>query len=163
MQQDVVSKTQRKNEMLELQALGAALVELSDSQLAQFTLEPRLREAVDEAKRIKSHGAKKRQIQYIGRLMRDLDAEPIRAGLAAIEGGSAQATARHRRLEAWRERLLADDEALTEFAAEHPGTDLQALRALIRNARKEAKEQKPPRAYRELFRFVKQCSDSNPS
>jgi ribosome-associated protein len=163
MQQDVVSKTQRKNEMLELQALGAALVELSDSQLAQFTLEPRLREAVDEAKRIKSHGAKKRQIQYIGRLMRDLDAEPIRAGLAAIEGGSAQATARHRRLEAWRERLLADDEALTEFAAEHPGTDLQALRALIRNARKEAKAQKPPRAYRELFRFVKQCSDSNPS
>jgi len=163
MQQDVISNTQRKNEMLELQALGAALVELSDSQLAQFTLEPRLREAVDEAKRIKSHGAKKRQIQYIGRLMRDLDAEPIRAGLAAIEGGSAQATARHRRLEAWRERLLADDEALTEFAAEHPGTDLQALRALIRNARKEAKEQKPPRAYRELFRFVKQCSDSNPS
>ena len=163
MQQDVVSKTQRKNEMLELQALGAALVELSDSQLAQFTLEPRLREAVDEAKRIKSHGARKRQIQYIGRLMRDLDADPIRAGLAAIEGGSAQATARHRRLEAWRERLLADDEALTEFAAEHPGSDLQALRALIRNARKEAKEQKPPRAYRELFRFVKQCSDSNPS
>jgi len=163
MQQDVISKTQRKNEMLELQALGAALVELSDSQLAQFTLEPRLREAVDEAKRIKSHGARKRQIQYIGRLMRDLDAEPIRAGLAAIEGGSAQATARHRRLEAWRERLLADDEALTEFAAEHPGSDLQALRALIRNARKEAKEQKPPRAYRELFRFVKQCSDSNPS
>jgi len=163
MQQDVISKTQRKNEMLELQALGAALVELSDSQLAQFTLEPRLREAVDEAKRIKSHGARKRQIQYIGRLMRDLDAEPIRAALAAIEGGSAQATARHRRLEAWRERLLADDEALTEFAAEHPGTDLQALRALIRNARKEAKEQKPPRAYRELFRFVKQCSDSNQS
>ncbi|HEY6820556.1 MAG TPA: ribosome biogenesis factor YjgA [Burkholderiales bacterium] len=163
MQQDVISKTQRKNEMLELQALGAALVELSDSQLAQFTLEPRLREAVDEAKRIKSHGARKRQIQYIGRLMRDLDAEPIRAGLAAIEGGSAQATARHRRHEAWRERLLADDEALTQFAAEHPGTDLQALRALIRNARKEAKEQKPPRAYRELFRFVKQCSDSNPS
>jgi ribosome-associated protein len=159
MQQDVISKTQRKNEMLELQALGAALVELSDAQLDQFTLEPRLREAVDEAKRIKSHGAKKRQIQYIGRLMRDVDAEPIRAALAALEGGSAQATARHRRLEAWRERLMVDDEALTEFAAEHPGADLQALRTLIRNARKEAKEQKPPRAYRELFRFVKQSSE----
>ena len=158
MQQDV-SKTQRKNEMLELQALGAALVELSDSQLAQFPLDAPLREAVLEAKRIKSHGAKKRQMQYIGRLMRDADAEPIRARLAALEGGSAQATARHRRLEAWRERLLAEDEALTEFAAEHPGADLQELRALIRNARKEAKEQKPPRAYRELFRFVKQCSD----
>jgi ribosome-associated protein len=159
MQQDVISKTRRKNEMLELQALGAALVELSDAQLDQFTLEPRLREAVAEAKRIKSHGAKKRQIQYIGRLMRDVDAEPVRAGLAALEGGSAQATARHRRLEAWRERLMADDGALTEFAGEHPGADLQALRTLIRNARKEAKEQKPPRAYRELFRFVKQYSE----
>jgi ribosome-associated protein len=158
MQQDV-SKTQRKNEMLELQALGAALVELSDAQLAQFPLEPRLREAVDEAKRIKSHGAKKRQIQYIGRLMRDVDPDPVRAALAALEGGSTQATARHRRLEAWRERLLADDDALTEFAGEHPSTDLQALRTLIRNARKEAKEQKPPRAYRELFRFVKECSE----
>jgi ribosome-associated protein len=163
MQQDVVSKTRRKNEMLELQALGAALVELSDLQLAQFALEPALREAVAEAKRIRSHGAKKRQMQYIGRLMREVDAEPIRARLAALEGGSAQATARHRRLEAWRERLLADDAALTEFAGAYPGADLQELRTLIRNARKEAKEQKPPRAYRELFRFVKQCSDSNPS
>ena len=162
MQEDV-SKTRRKNEMLELQALGAALVELPDSQLAQFALEPALREAVAEAKRIRSHGAKKRQMQYIGRLMREVDAEPIRARLAALEGGSAQATARHRRLEAWRERLLADDAALTEFAGAHPGADLQELRTLIRNARKEAKEQKPPRAYRELFRFVKQCSDSNPS
>ena len=162
MQEDV-SKTRRKNEMLELQALGAALVELSDPLLAQFALEPALREAVAEAKRINSHGAKKRQLQYIGRLMREVDAEPIRARLAALAGGSAQATAHHRRLEAWRARLLADDAALTEFAAAHPGADLQELRALIRNARKEAKEQKPPRAYRELFRFVKQCSDSNPS
>jgi ribosome-associated protein len=157
MQQEI-SKTQRKNEMLELRALGAALVELPESQLASFALEPSLHEAVLEAKRIKSHGAKKRQLQYIGRLMREVDAEPIRARLAALEGGSAQATAHHRRMEAWRERLLADDEALTEFAGAHPGADLQALRTLIRNARKEAKEQKPPHAYRELFRFVKQCS-----
>ena len=95
--------------------------------------------------------------------MRDLDAEPIRARLAAIDGHSAQASARHRRLEAWRERLIAGEEALTEFAAEHPRADIQALRALIRNARKEAREQKPPRAFRDLFRFIKECSDSNPS
>jgi ribosome-associated protein len=94
-------------------------------------------------------------MQYIGRLMRDADAAPIRARLAEIEGHSAQATAHHRRLEAWRERLLADDDALTEFAAAYPGTDLQALRALLRNARKEAKDGKPPRAFRELFRFLK--------
>ncbi|HEX2565366.1 MAG TPA: ribosome biogenesis factor YjgA [Burkholderiales bacterium] len=159
MQQDVVSKTRRKQEMTELQALGAALVELPESQLREFALEAPLRDAVLEAKRIRSHEAKRRQLQYIGRLMREVDPEPIRSRLAALEGNSAQASAHHRRLEAWRARLLADDAALTEFAGAHPGADVQALRTLIRNARKEAKEQKPPRAYRELFRFVKQCSE----
>jgi ribosome-associated protein len=163
MQQEIVSKTRRKQEMLELQALGARLAELSEASLRQFALESALEQAVLEAKRIKSHGARRRQLQYIGRLMRDVDAEPIRAQLAALEGNSAQASARHRRLEAWRSRLVADDEALTEFAAAYPGADLQALRALIRNSRKEAKEEKPPRAYRELFRMIKQCSGSGSS
>ena len=141
--------------MLELQALGVALMRLPDSQLETIDIPQALREALFEAKRIKSHEARRRQMQYVGRLMRDIDAAPIRAALAEIDGGSARATARHRRLEAWRERLIGDDEALTAFAAEHPGADLQALRALIRNARKEQKEGKPPRAYRELFRVLK--------
>ena len=141
--------------MLELQALGAALVAMSESRLAGMQLEDALLQAVLEARRIKSHEAKRRQLQYIGRLMREVDPQPIRAQLAQVEGNSAQATAAHRRLEVWRERLLSDDEALTAFAAEHPGTDLQALRALIRNARKEQKEGKAPRAYRELFRMLK--------
>ena len=142
--------------MLELQALGAALVELSETLLKALAIDEHLRAAVLDAKRIRSHEAKRRQVQYIGRLMRDVDPAPIRAALAEIEGGSAQANARHRRLEAWRERLVGDDEALTAFAAEHPGADLQALRALIRNSRKEQKEGKPPRAYRELFRVLKE-------
>ena len=99
-------------------------------------------------------------MQYIGRLMRDVDAAPLRAQLAEVEGHSAQAAARHRRLEAWRERLLADDAALTAFAAEFPGADLQAVRSLIRNARKEQKEGRPPRAYRELFRVIKDIGSS---
>jgi ribosome-associated protein len=152
---DLVSKTRRKREMHGLQALGAALVELPEAQLAEIELEATLLEAVLEAKRIRSHEAKRRQLQYIGRLMREVDPEPIRAQLAAIEGSSAQAAAAHRRLEAWRERLLSDDGALTRFAAEHPRADLQEIRALIRNARKEQKEGKPPRAYRELFRVLK--------
>ena len=155
MQDEIVSKTKRKKEMHELQALGVALVALPEAQLRQMGLADELALAVLEAKRIRSHEARRRHMQYIGRLMRDVDAAPIRARLAEIEGHSAQASAHHRRLEAWRERLLADDEALTEFAAAHPGTDLQALRALLRNARKEAKEGKPPRAFRELFRFLK--------
>jgi ribosome-associated protein len=116
-----------------------------------------------EAKRIRSHEAKRRQMQYIGRLMRDVDPAPLRERLDAITGHSAQAAAQHRRLEAWRERLLADDGALTAFAAEYPDADIQAIRTLIRNARKEQKEAKPPRAYRELFRLIKECSGSNPS
>lgn len=150
-----VSKTRRKREMHELQSLGAALVALPETRLHEMQLESELLEALLEAKRIRSHEAKRRQLQYIGRLMRELDPEPIRARLAALEGSSAQATAAHRRLEALRERLLADDAALTRYASEHPGADLQEIRALIRNARKEQKEGKPPRAYRELFRALK--------
>jgi ribosome-associated protein len=150
-----VSKTRRKREMTELQSLGAALVALPVAQLDNMPLEADLRQAVMEAKRIRSHEAKRRQLQYIGRLMREVDAEPVRAALAAVEGNSAQAAAAHRRLETWRERLLSDDEALTRFAGEHPGADLQELRALIRNARKEQKDGKPPRAFRELFRVLK--------
>jgi ribosome-associated protein len=163
MQDEVVSKTRRKQAMLELQALGEALVALGEAQLAALPLEDELREAVLEAKRMRSHEAKRRQMQFIGRLMRRLDPAPIRERLDELAGQSAQASARHKRLEAWRERLLADDAALTEFAAAHPGADLQALRALIRNSRKERHEAKPPRAYRELFRFLKQCSASSPS
>ena len=155
MADEILSKTKRKKEMHDLQVLGAALVELPEGLLLEMQLEPGLRDAILEARRIKSHEAKRRQLQYIGRLMRDVDAEPIRARLAEVEGHSAQAAAQHRRLEALRERLLADDEALTGFAAEHPGADLQELRTLVRNARREAKEGKPPRAYRELFRFLK--------
>jgi ribosome-associated protein len=157
---EIVSKTKKKREMHELQSLGVALTRLSDSQLESMGISAQLREALLEAKRIKSHEAKRRQMQYIGRLMRELDPAPIRAQLAELEGTSAQANARHRRLEAWRERLLGDDGALTAFAAEYPAADLQVLRTLIRNARREASLGKPPRAYRELFRVVKEIASS---
>lgn len=163
MDDGVVSKTKRKQEMTALQSLGAKLVDLPESQIAELPMEENLREAVLEAKRITSHEAKRRQMQYIGRLMREIDPAPLRERLEAMTGHSAQAAAQHRRLEAWRERLLAGDEALTAFAAEHPGADLQALRTLIRNTRKEQKEARPPRAFRELFRLIKECSDSTPS
>ena len=162
MDQEIVSKTRKKREMHELQALGVALVGLPDSQLESLQVPDKLREALLEAKRIKSHEGRRRHMQYIGRLMRDVDPAPLRARLAEVEGHSAQAAARHRRLEAWRERLLADDGALTAFAAEHPGADLQALRTLIRNARKEQKEAKPPRAFRELFRVLKTVGTPTP-
>ena len=156
MHEEPVSKTKRKNEMLELQTLGATLLALPETQLAEIELPHALVAALREARRITSREGKRRQLQYIGRLMRQVDAEPIRVALAAIEGRSAAARARQRRLEQWRTRLLADDAALTEFAHEHAGTDLQGLRTLIRNARKEIAAARPPRAQRELFRRLRE-------
>jgi ribosome-associated protein len=158
MQDELLSKTRRKQEMHELQALGAALIELSAAHLERMALPDALARAVHEARRIASHGARRRQVQYIGRLMRDLDAAPIRAQLAAVHGGSAQERARHQRLEHLRARLLEDDGALTEFARAHAASDVQQLRALIRNARREQAEDRPPRAFRELFRVLREAS-----
>jgi ribosome-associated protein len=162
MDEEIVSKTKRKQEMHDLQKLGVELVALSESLLDDMALGAPLLGAILAAKRMKSHGAKRRQMQYIGRLMRDVDPAPIRESLAALKGESAQASAVHRRLERLRSRLMEDDEALTEFAATHPAADLQALRALLRNARKEAKDGKPPRAYREIFRFLKDAEAQTP-
>ena len=141
--------------MHDLQALGVELVELSEGVLAAVRMPDVLRAAVLEAKRIKAHEGRRRQIQYIGRLMRDIDPGPLREQLDALTGHSAAESARHRRLEALREKLLANDLALTDYVAIHPGADLQELRTLIRNARREQKEGKPPRAFRELFRLLK--------
>jgi len=158
---EIISKTQRKKQMLELQDLGKQLVELPDAQLAAMELESALEQAVLEARRMKSHEARRRQLQYIGRLMRDVDAAPIRERLAALSGSSARAAAAHRRLEALRERLLADDEALTQFAAEHPGLDLQKLRSLIRQVRHDRDAGRPLRGFRDLFRLLKDLESSS--
>lgn len=159
MEGDVPSKTRRKNAMLELQELGTALIDLSSAGLDALQLPEDLLRAIQEARRITSHGARRRQLQYIGRLMREVDAEPIRAALDDLAGSSRPALARHKQLERWRSRLLEDDEALTEFARGHPGVDLQELRALIRNARRELAEARAPRAQRELFRVLREAEE----
>src|SRR5512144_1419590 len=128
MQDEIVSKTKRKQEMHELQALGVALVALPEAQLDELALDEKLHRAVLDAKRISAHEGRRRQMQYIGKLMRDVDPAPVRAKLDELTGTSTQANARHKRLEALRERLMGDDAALTEFAARHPSADLQALR-----------------------------------
>lgn len=156
---EFVSRTKKKQAVEELQKLGAALVDLPAAQLESLALPEVLMKAVLEAQRITSHEARRRQIQYIGKVMRKVDPEPVRAALAAVDGQSAAARAQQRRLESWRERLIGDDEALTDYAGTHPDADLQALRTLIRNARKEIAERKPPRAQRELFRLLRDGSD----
>ena len=152
---DRPSKTQRKKEMHELQALGERLVSLNDSQLDQIELPPPLRTAVDDAKRFTRHEARRRQMQYIGRLMRDIDPAPIREKLKIWDGVSQAHTARHHLVERWRERLMQDDGALGELAKQRPGLDTQRLRSLIRGARDELAAGRPPRNHRELFRFLR--------
>ena len=153
--ESVTSKTQRKNEMTALQDLGEELVKLSRERLEKMDLPERLLQELLEAQRLTAHGAIRRQRQFIGKLMRDVDAEPIAEQLAAIKGESDTAKAEFHALERWRERLLEDDAALTEWLARHPEADIQQMRQLIRNARKEAAEGKPPKSSRQLFRLLR--------
>jgi ribosome-associated protein len=150
------SKTQIKKQMHELRDLGEELTDLSKDQLAQLDIPENLRDAVREMHRINKFGAQRRQLQYIGKLMRDVDPAPIVAKLNAWKGYSQQHTAYMHQLERWRDRLLESDTALTELLADHPETDVQRLRALIRNAQKEQVAGKPPKNYREIFQVLKE-------
>ncbi|MDD5299619.1 MAG: ribosome biogenesis factor YjgA [Gallionella sp.] len=150
------SKTKIKQQMHELRDLGMELTELGKDQLAQLDIPENLRDAIREMKNINKFGAQRRQMQYIGKLMRDVDPAPIIARLNAWKGYSQQHTAYMHQLERWRDRLLESDSALTELLAAHPQVDVQHLRALIRNAQKEREAGKPPKNYREIFQVLKE-------
>ena len=150
------SKTKQKEVMHELRDLGAELVELSVGQLKRINLPENIFDAVRECQKITAHGARRRQLQYIGKLMRNADDEPIRAGLALIRGESSAETARLHRLERFRTRLLEDESFLSEIAATWPGVDLQHLRQLRRNALKEQEAGKPPKNFRAIFQVLQE-------
>lgn len=148
------SKTRRKAEMDALQDLGAQLVEVSPGRLAELELPERLNEAIDAARKITQREARRRQLQFIGRLMRDIDPAPIRDRLARWAEGPNAEKARVHAVERWRERLLSDREALDRLCAERPVADRDRLASLIEDARAEAAHAEPPRAYRELYRVL---------
>lgn len=158
--EQIISKTQRKQEMHELQALGEELVALPKDKLRQIDLPENLRDAIKDAQRITAHGGRKRQLQYIGKLMRNVEAEPIKKKMQTWQGHHAAETARIHQLENWRTRLIKDTDALSEFIALYPGADIQHLRALIRNAQKEALNNKPPKSSRELFKTLRDLIDA---
>lgn len=158
---DFVSKSQRKRDMQQLQALGEQLTQLSASQLQKLTLPEELLNAIIEAQQIKARGAHKRQLQYIGRLMRDIDPQPIRQQLDELQMHSAAASRHFHQLEQWRERLLAEgDEAVSQLVQEYPETDIQHLRQLLRTAHKEKLANKEPRAAREIFRYLRELMEN---
>jgi ribosome-associated protein len=156
------SKSQRKRDMTALQALGERLVELDPRQLAALDLPERLADAVTLARGVTRHEARRRQMQFIGRLMREVDAEPIEAALARLARGPAQEKARFAALERWRTRLLDDAAALDAFVAEHPHVDARALATLVQRAREERTRGGPPHHQRALFRALNTALDTPP-
>jgi len=151
---DFISKTRRKKEMQDLQAVGVALTSLSAEQLARLDLPERLRAAVLDAQRFTKHEARRRQLQYIGRLMREFDAGPIADQLAALHAPTSRQTALFHRAEQWRAELLADPAALERFVAEFPEADPHRLRALAEAASAERSAERPPKRFRELFHTI---------
>jgi ribosome-associated protein len=153
------SKTRRKAAMHALQDLGEALIELQPRRLADLATEvdlpERLVEAIAEARTITAWGGRKRALQYVGKLMREIDPDPIRRRLDAWARGHHEDAAHQHALERWRERLLAEPDALDALAIGHPTLDRSRFRALIAKARLEHERGAPPHAYRELFRELK--------
>lgn len=156
---DRPSKSQRKREMTALQKLGEQLVGASAERVDRIGIPEDLQNAISECRRIKNHEGRRRQLQYIGKLMRSLDEEDIAKINEAIESWKGQSradTVFMHALENKREKLLSQETALTEFMQRYPHADAQQLRTLIRNARKEISGGKPPKAYREIYRLLKQ-------
>lgn len=159
------SKSQRKRDMTALQKLGQQLVDAPSERVKRIDLPENLKAAIEECRKIKSHEGKRRQLQFIGKIMRQLDEKDIAVINKAIEswrGQSKAETAAMHALERQREKLLAEDTALTALLAENPRIDVPHLRNLIRNARKEQAEGKPPKAYREIFQLLKQLQTGSP-
>lgn len=151
-----VSKTERKREAHAAKDLGERLAELDNAQLDTFALSDALQSALREARVITAHGARKRHFQYIGKLMRHHDVAEIEHQLAHIDPDAPHNVRLMHESEQWRTRLLdGGADKVTAFVADYPSTDVQALRQLLRQVAKERVEQKPPRYYRELYRFVR--------
>jgi ribosome-associated protein len=163
------SRTELKRESTELQKLGEDLLTLRGDLMARLALPEKLVDALAAVKRITNFEGRRRQMQFVGKLMRGLDEEVLQAvrdALAEQHGGSAQETMALHAAERWRDDLIARDDALTEWLAAHPGTDVQQLRALIRQARKDGQPDaesvskglapRRGRAFRDIFQLVRE-------
>lgn len=157
---DENSKSQRKRDVTALQELGEELLKLNPAQLEQIPLPEAVRSALDAAQKLSAHGALRRQKQYIGKLMRSVDAAPIQAALDAIKEHGHTSTARFRELERWRDRLLAEgDAAISAFMEVHPHADRARLRTLARNAQTELARGDAPKSARSLFRYLRDLTE----
>jgi ribosome-associated protein len=158
------SKSERKRAMHDLQALGERLVELDPGRLAELALPERLVDAIAQARGITQHEGRRRQLQFIGKLMRDVDPEPLKAALARSQRGSNAARARFAQVEQWRDRMLAEPDALARFLDAYPDADRAVFTALVHDASAERSRASPPHKSRALFRAItKVVDDAVPS
>lgn len=163
---DRPSKSQLKRDMTALQKLGAELIAEPRERVKRVPMPEDVRDAILECQTIKDHEGRRRQLQYVGKKMRTLDEDEIALIQKTIDswkGLSKADTAAMHALERRRDKLLSDDGALTALLAEHPEVDVQQLRTLIRNARREQSENRPPKAYREIFQILKQLQSKTSS
>ncbi len=152
------SKSEVKRQMLARQDLAKTLSELSSDAIKSLPVDDRLKEKLLETEKIKTFGAIKRHTLYLGKLMRVYDDEEIAAiqdRLDAIQGVNKAEIAKFHFLERLRDELVQSDDRLTQFIKDHPQINVQALRTLIRNARKEKEQNKPPKSFREIFQLLK--------
>lgn len=162
----LISKTQRKAEADAQQMIGKKLIALPNERLKKLNLPETLYEAVIEAKRLTANGAVRRQLQYIGRLMRNTETEPILEQLSRWDGKNIEENARFHSLERWRDRLIEESSttqstALQEFVTNYPHVEIQQIRILSRNAHKEQATNKPPKSSRELFKLLREITENS--
>ena len=156
------SRSAKKRESHALQALGEELTHLGAQEVQSLNLSPELTEALALYARIRNHEGRRRQMQFIGKIMRKEDTAPIREKLEQIRGSSTAATALLHRIERYRTAMIDKDEAITQFLSDFPHASVQELRTLVRNTRKETEQAKPPKSFRELFQFIKAVLEHNP-
>lgn len=162
-QSEEVSKSQRKRDAQAVKSLASKLIELSRSRLAEVPLDPSLRREIEAARSIRSNVARKRQLQFVAKLLRRDGTEAIEEALASFDREASQLTARQHRAEAWRDHLLErGDPAVGTLLERRRDTDAQAIRQLLRNARREAARDKPPAAARSLFRLLRDMDLAEP-
>lgn len=158
-----ISKSQRKREAQELLNLAKDLISMPESRLDRLPMEQALRDEIEFARSIRAHGARKRQLMTVGKMLRRRDNEALLEAVHNFDRKDRQANARFHQVEAWRERLLeGDDQDLSELLEQAPGANVQTLRQLIRNAKKEIKLCKPPSSSRKLFKLLREMDEQNP-
>ncbi len=158
-----ISKSQRKREAQQLLGLAKKLLTLPAAQLKGIPLDDPLRDAVNFGRKIRAHGARKRQLLTIGKMLRNRDAEPITEAINSLDLKNRQENVRHHHIEAWRDHLIeGGDQQLSVFLEKSPGAHAQTLRQLIRNAKQEARRSKPPAAARKLFKLLRETDEKSP-